>query len=116
MDKREPVWVTGLWRGGIFAAVVVATIVLSVHGVHFEGGTTLALLGGLMGAVFAAGGLVIGTVSVVTLLHLDERIQSKLDRANSNMQPKIERQANAQIEAHKCAPVTQHIPTSYGDF
>lgn len=53
-----------------------------------------------MGAVFAAAGLIVGLVAVVTLLSLDERIEKAYQRAESELRPKLEAQANQQIEGY----------------
>lgn len=60
----------------------------------------LALLGSLMGAIFAASGLVVALVSVLTSLSLDRRIGSAYKRAMTELRAEFEKKADAQIEAH----------------
>lgn len=60
----------------------------------------LALLGSVMGGIFAAAGLVVGLVAVLTTLSLDDRIRRAYERAQTALLADFERRANAQIEAH----------------
>lgn len=62
--------------------------------------TWLAALGSIMGAVFAAAGLLLGLVAVITLLSLERRVRSAYERAHRELRPMFEEQANGQIEAH----------------
>lgn len=56
----------------------------------------LATIGGLMGAIFAAGGLVIALVSVITLLSIEKQVKATFDK----VLPTLEKRTDSQIEGY----------------
>lgn len=56
----------------------------------------LATIGGLMGAIFTVGGLIIGLVSVLTQLSIESRIR----RGFKRLLPELDERAKTQIEAY----------------
>lgn len=69
-------------------------------GVPLASGTNasdyLAVIGGIMGAIFTVGGLVIGLVSVLTQLSIESRIRKGFAR----LLPELDERARKQIEAY----------------
>ena len=103
-DRKKPsrrAWTAWVWTLGafvaVFAGVIIASLLLKSR---LPFGTVITVLGGAMGAVFAAGGLLIGIIAVITLLQLEDRIKAERERAYEELQPKLEAQAEAQINAH----------------
>ena len=56
----------------------------------------IATVGGIMGAIFVVGGLVIALSSLVTLFSVEERIESRLNR----LVPELRRDADSQIGSY----------------
>lgn len=84
----------------MLAVVVGVLIIAPLSSHHSPTNLWLTTVGSAMGAVFAAAGLLIGLIAVITLLSLDDRIDRAYQRAHEELMPQFEEQANAQIEAH----------------
>src|SRR5260221_6982464 len=56
------------------------------------GGDLLGLLGGIMGAIFTAGGLVIALVAVLTQLQLQDRVTAAVEKAKQDVVDKFNRE------------------------
>ncbi|MHB8619659.1 MAG: hypothetical protein ACYDAG_08830 [Chloroflexota bacterium] len=60
----------------------------------------LATLGGLMGAIFTVGGLVIALAAVLTLLTVQDKARSEFHQEFEKLRPKLDRLTDARVQAH----------------
>lgn len=65
-----------------------------------DAGGLLATIGGVMGAIFAAGGLVIALVSVYTQLTLEARLEERASRVFDEKSPELLKAAEKRVEAY----------------
>ena len=63
-------------------------------------GALFATIGGVMGAIFTVGGLVIGLTSLVTLLTIDDRAKRAFDERFVAMRPALEKLTDARVQSH----------------
>lgn len=97
--RTAPRWRWAPWLFGPAGIVVTAVLFLTLRGplITVSTGEWLSLVGGTMGAIFAAAGLLLGLVSVITLLSLDDRIRSAYEQAHRELQPLFDLQVQAHI-------------------
>lgn len=90
------------WLAGVafLAGAVLMVLLLLIARPAAAPDEWLALLGSVMGGIFAAAGLVVGLIAVLTTLSLDDRIRRAYVGAQAELLADFEEKANTQIEAH----------------
>lgn len=85
---------------GLAAIPIVVVVTAKLAGAPIGSGGSLGdllgVLGGIMGAIFTAGGLVVALVSIYTQLAIESRIRTGFEA----LQPELDERTQRQIEAH----------------
>lgn len=93
--------------GAVFAFAVVVPLVWLIALSHWPGklvtpdlpGGLLATIGGLMGAIFTVGGLLVALVSLLTQLTVEQRVRSVMQQTFDDLTPRTERRLTERLTA-----------------
>ena len=100
---RQTIWKTVTFVVGIpLAYLVIWTILLILaHAFGFsisDAGSLLSVLGSIMGAIFAVGGLVVALVAILTQIQLRDRVEQVVDDAKQAVVNKFEQELRGEYE------------------
>ncbi len=100
---RQTFWRTLAFVVGIPIAYLVIWTILLILARAFgfsisDAGTLLSVLGSIMGAIFAVGGLVVALVAILTQIQLRDRVQGVVEDAKQSVINKFEQELRGEYE------------------
>src|SRR5712692_7639186 len=100
---RQTFWRTLAFVVGIPIAYLVIWTILLILARAFgfsisDAGTLLSVLGSIMGAIFAVGGLVVALVAILTQIQLRDRVEQVVEDAKQSVVNKFEQELRGEYE------------------
>ena len=100
---RQTIWRTVAFVVGIPLAYLIIWAILLVLARAFgfsisDAGTLLSVLGSIMGAIFAVGGLVVALVAILTQIQLRDRVEQVVEDAKQAVVNKFEQELRGEYE------------------
>jgi hypothetical protein len=100
---RQTIWRTVAFVVGIPLAYLIIWAILLILARAFgfsisDAGTLLSVLGSIMGAIFAVGGLIVALVAILTQIQLRDRVEQVVEEAKQAVVNKFEQELRGEYE------------------